>query len=213
MQSHRKVWLMRQELREERQSNVLQAVMQIAAGQGLGAVSLRSVADEAGTSMGQVQYQFGKVADLRLRALERAIDHIDRAVATAQSEVGQDRLKVMAHAMLDADRDHRLALSAFAELRSLARTDPRARAAVEAMTARRRCEIAEVLSMAQRRRILHKLIDPEHEAAVSWSLLLSVSIEVADGVRERSDAEDLVLYHFRRLARNKRITRPPRTEA
>lgn len=202
---------MRQELREERQAHLLRAVMQVAAGQGLGAVSLRNVADEAGTSMGQVQYQFGTVADLRLRALERAIDHIDRAVASSQGEVGQDRLKATAHAMLDADRDHCLALSAFAELRGIARADPRAKAALDAMTRRRRSEIAEVLRAAQHRRILHALVDPEPEADVFWSLLLSVSIEVADAVRERSEALDLMRYHFRRLARNKRITRPPRT--
>lgn len=181
--------------------------MRVAAGQGLGAVSLRSVADAAGTSMGQVQYQFGNVADLQLRALERAIEQIDHAVTGVQGEVGQDRLRETAHAMLDDDPNHRLAISAFAELRGIARTDPRAFAAVEEMTGRRRSDIAEVVRAAQRRGILHALVEPELEADVFWSLLLSVSIEVADGVRERSAALDLMRYHFRRLAKNKRVTR------
>lgn len=199
---------MRQDRRDERRELVLAAVLRVAASQGLAGVSLRHVAAEASASMGQVQHYFGSVADLHLQALEHAVARIDRQVEDAGGATAHDRLRSIALAMLADNAQHALTLSAYSELRGAARTDPRALAVVGEANGRRQAEIADILREAKRHRLLHTLVEPQQEAAVFWMLLLNLAIDVANGVRPRDEAVELMRYHFRRLARTPRISRP-----
>ncbi|XVX20598.1 TetR/AcrR family transcriptional regulator [Actinomycetota bacterium] len=203
---------MRQELRDERRRHIGAAVIRLAASSGIGAVSLRSVASEADTSMGQVQYQFGSVADLLAYATELAVKRIEARVA-ADGVEGQDRLKLLARTLVTHDPELGEVLRAFAQLRTAAVGNERIGASVAGLHQRQRDEIADVLRVARSRRLLHSMVEPAAEADVFWTLLLSVAIEVAQGLRPADDGLATVRYHFLTLARSRRVTRPLRPSA
>ena len=56
--------------------DIAAALIRVVAEQGLDAVSIRTVAREAGVSIGSVQYHFATKDDLLLGAYERAIDNV-----------------------------------------------------------------------------------------------------------------------------------------
>jgi AcrR family transcriptional regulator len=63
------------------------ALMRVVAGHGLDAVSIRTVAREAGVSIGTVQYHFATKDELLLAAYRRVIEQVtDRAVAIAAAD-------------------------------------------------------------------------------------------------------------------------------
>jgi len=63
------------------------ALIRVVVEQGLDAVSIRTVAREAGVSIGTVQYHFATKDDLLLAAYERAIDQVSlRARAVAEQD-------------------------------------------------------------------------------------------------------------------------------
>ncbi|MGZ0147392.1 TetR/AcrR family transcriptional regulator [Kribbella sp. WER1] len=74
-----------EERKARRRRQIAEAVWQLAEREGLEAVTLRQVADEAGVSMRLVQYYFGNRTALLLAALE--ILNAD-AEATAQQRIG-----------------------------------------------------------------------------------------------------------------------------
>lgn len=188
------------------------AVARVAAERGIEAVSLRTVAAEAGTSMGSIQYQFGTVSDLVLFALAQVVGDIEEIIEGDRSTgSGQTRLKSIAQALV-ADNEHtRMTLRAYAQLRSGAPRDPRLAECVQGLHDRRVAELEQILSAAQKRKLLHSLVQADLEADIFWTLMLAVAIEVAQGTREREQALAALRYHFRRLARNQKVTRPARS--
>lgn len=203
---------MRPELRDQRQRRIGEAVLRLAARDGIDAVSLRSVAHEANGSMGQVQYQFGTVADLLRYATELAIAHLRQHLADDPAPAGQERLKQLARALLDDDPEIRTTLRALAQLRTAAARDPRVAALVADLNRRQRDELAAILTSAQDRRLLHRMVQPEAEADVFWTLMLAMATEVAQDLRDRDDGLAALRYHFLSLARNKKVTRAPRAK-
>ena len=68
------------------------ALMRLVVERGLDAVSIRTVAAEAGVSIGAVQYHFATKDDLLLAAYERAIDRVAlraQAIAARASDPGE----------------------------------------------------------------------------------------------------------------------------
>lgn len=190
---------------------VAQAVARLTAAQGIEAVSLRSVAAEAGTSMGNIQYQFGSVADLVLFSLEQAIHGIETALRPADAPprpAAQDTLRHAAEHLLADEAATVLALRAYAQLRTAASRDPRALDLLTALNDRQVAAFEAAFRAAHDRRLLHALVDPRREAEVFWTLLLAVAIEVAQGIRDRRAGLETLRYHFLSLARNRRVTRP-----
>lgn len=191
----------------------MDAVLTIAADDGLDQVSLRNVARHAGVSMGMVQHHFGSTSSMLRASLARAIDAIDRRIeaeigAAPQSEGPQTVLKVTALAYLSDDPIVVPLVRALAQFKSNTARDPATAATIAAYEQRHIAALAASLQEAKRRRLLHRLVEPEAEAEVFWTLLQSVATEVAIGGRDRDEAIDLMRYHFRRLARSARVTRP-----
>lgn len=203
-------WAVRPELRDERRRRIAEAVITIAAEQGVEAISLRTVAREAQTSTGQIQYQFGTVDELTLFAMEQVVAALDAVVGEEPELSGQERLRSVAQRLLAPDPDTTRCLRAYAQLRTLVTREARFRDVLDRFDRRHRAEVAAVLEHAKRNRILHAMVDPQREADVFWSLLVSIAIEAAQGLRAHDEGLDLVRYHFVRLARNARIAAPRR---
>lgn len=200
---------MRQERRDERRRTIGAAVARIAAEHGVSAVSLRSVASESGASMGQIQHHFATVTTLLQVTLEQVVETLDRHIASGVGDAeGQEVLKQHTLALLADDAEVTLALRAYAQLRTVAATDPQIADLVAGFDQRHRDALAAAIHLGQRRRLLHTLVEPEHSADAFWTLLLSVAIEVAQGVRGREPGIALLRYQFRTLARNAWVTRP-----
>ena len=81
------------------------ALIRVVAGHGLDAVSIRSVAREAGVSIGAVQYHFATKDDLLIAAYERAIDQVAmRAAQLPAPEAGPDAyIRALARELLPLD--------------------------------------------------------------------------------------------------------------
>ncbi len=77
---------------DERRRHIVAALLRIAGNQGLGAVSLREVAQEAGVSMGAVQHYFATKEEM----LSFALDHWlklsvhERFTARVRQRISQD---------------------------------------------------------------------------------------------------------------------------
>lgn len=201
---------MRPELRDERRRHIAEAVITLAAERGVDAISLRTVARQADTSTGQIQYQFGTVDELMRFALEQVVAAFDGIVGEEPHLSGQDRLRAIAERLLASDPDTSRCLRAYAQLRTLVTREGRFRDVVEDANRRHRAEVAAVLQEAKRRWLLHGMVDPQREAEVIWSLMVSMAIEAAQGLRDSDDGLDLIRYHVVRLARNKIIAAPRR---
>lgn len=80
---------------DERKSVLAHAVWTLVARNGLEAVSLRSVAAEAGVSMGRVQYYFATKDELLLHSLEYAHRQMESRIATRLADVGDDDREVL----------------------------------------------------------------------------------------------------------------------
>lgn len=203
---------MRAEARAERQAVIGDAVIAVAAEQGIGAVSLRVVAQAAGVSMGAVQHHFGNVPDLVRFGLDRTLAEltaiVDRALAAATDGAeGQAQFRDRARALLADDPRLVELLRAYAQLRTLAARDPHAAAAVAAFDTQHTAALAHAVALGRRRRLLHELVEPEPAAAAYWVLLMSLAMDVALGLRDRAASLATVRAHFRTLARNRRVTR------
>ncbi|WP_227997424.1 TetR/AcrR family transcriptional regulator [Nocardia australiensis] len=79
----------------ERKSALAHAVWTLVARNGLEAVSLRSVAAEAGVSMGRVQYYFATKDELLLHSLEYAHRQMEARISARLAEAGGDEREVL----------------------------------------------------------------------------------------------------------------------
>lgn len=89
-----------------RGAHVLDGVLRVLAGDGLSALSVRSVAAAAGVSPAQVQYYFRTRAELVTAAFERASEEFVAALATlAPAEPSLERLRQIIWTWLPVDSD------------------------------------------------------------------------------------------------------------
>lgn len=196
----------------DRHALITGAVLSIAAEQGLGSATLRSVARTADVSMGMVQHHFASTEILHhdalnsgLAAMRTRLDaSTERAIREAEP---QTVVKLIARAHLeDSDTVVEL-LRAISQFRAKAAHDETVASAIADYDAHYTSVISSALTLAGSRRLLHKLVDPQPEAPVFWALITALGTDVALGLRERADAKALIRYHFLRLARNTRVTR------
>ncbi|HZX08717.1 TetR/AcrR family transcriptional regulator [Kribbella sp.] len=117
------------ENKARRRRQIAEAVWQLAAREGLEAVTLRQVADEAGVSMRLVQYYFGNRTALLLAALEILNEEAEAAAQQRIEALGNDiparelaRAVLMELLPLDEDRRRRYVVQSAYFVRFL--TDP-----------------------------------------------------------------------------------------
>lgn len=204
---------MRTEHRDIRHGMITAAVLDIAAEQGLGHATLRSVARTAEVSMGMVQHHFDSTERLLHESLLTGLADLRALIdeRTAQAwfdDEPQIVVKVIALAHLDDTPSVVRLLRAIAQFRATSPHDETTRAAIADHEGHYTSVIAQAFATAHRRRLLHKLVDPEQEAALFWVIINTLGTDVALGLRDRDQARALLRYHFLRLAKNTRVTRP-----
>lgn len=96
----------------ERRRSIADALIRVAAGQGLEGVSLRHVAAEAGVSSGMVQHYFPTRDEMMVFALAAVRDHHQARIAAVMAGLGadpspRDTLRALITAMLPLDDEGR----------------------------------------------------------------------------------------------------------
>lgn len=213
MQLHRKGLGVHQEPPESRHGLITDAVLTIAAEEGLGHATLRSVARTAEVSMGMVQHHFVSTERMLHDSLISGLADMRALIdaRTAQALLADEPptvVKIIAQAHLEDSAAVVRLLRAIAQFRVTSPHNHTARAAIADHEAHYTALIAQALATARRRRLLHRLVEPDHEAALFWAVINTLGTDVALGLRERDEAHDLLRYHFLRLAKNTRVTRP-----
>lgn len=137
--------------RERKRSTILLAVFRVIATRGLGAVSIRSVAAEAGVSVGRIQHYFGSKRELIRATMAFMISaaeahHFDTETARSPSE---ELWEILTHA-LPLAAESPAATSVFYSLVAASVADPElaailseAEAGVEDLIARQLAELVE----------------------------------------------------------------------
>lgn len=204
---------MRTEQRASRHALITTAVLDIAAEEGLGHATLRSVARTAEVSTGVVEHHFASTKRLLHGSLISGLGDlrslIDARIAQARlDDEPQTVAKTIARAHLEDSPPVVRLLRAIAQFRVTSPRDDTVRTAIADHEARYTSVIAQALAIARRRRLLHKLVEPDQEAALFWAVINTLGTDVALGLRDRAEAHELLRYHFLPLAKNTRVTRP-----
>jgi TetR/AcrR family transcriptional regulator, transcriptional repressor of bet genes len=181
---------------DERRRQIIDGVWRIAAGRGLGAVTLREVAAEAGVSMRLVQYYFRSKENLLLASLER-LGASGSARIAAQIGMADPSPRDVVHgcliAALPVDEDSRrqaLVAHAFA---AAALTDPQLAAA----TRRYPDQLQQVI--ANQIRQVRQEFDADAEARGLLAMVSGLTLSTLLGEIADQDAVAVVDYHLDRV--------------
>jgi len=199
---------------EERRSKILEALISVATREGLHAVSLRSVAAEAGVSLRLVQYYFetkGGLMAAGLARLER-VSHArwaDRLAALPQPPGARATLDALCAEALPTDpasRDFHLLWMSYTVL---ALTDPGIsdRVFVEG-PARLQRRIVEILERGKAGGEFPASLDAGVEATLLLGLIHGLGTAVLVGQQTATNAAACLSFHLDRLASG---TAPPGT--
>jgi TetR/AcrR family transcriptional regulator, transcriptional repressor of bet genes len=165
--------------REERRGELRDAVWRLASRDGLEAVTVRAVADEAGCSTGALVHYFADKEDLLLFAFRTVADRVMRRVAAA--EEGTTDPVELARAMLveglPLDRERQAEVRLWFAFLGLALTRP-ALARDQRLTYRAwRKRVAERLAAGKEQGILRADVDPETQAAALVGLVDGLAVQ------------------------------------
>jgi TetR/AcrR family transcriptional regulator, transcriptional repressor of bet genes len=164
---------------EERRGELRDAVWRLASRDGLEAVTVRAVADEAGCSTGALVHYFADKEDLLLFAFRTVADRVMRRVAAA--EEGTTDPVELARAMLveglPLDRERQAEVRLWFAFLGLALTRP-ALARDQRLTYRAwRKRVAERLAAGKEQGILRADVDPETQAAALVGLVDGLAVQ------------------------------------
>lgn len=165
---------------DERRRHIAAAVSDIAATDGLGEVSFRTVAARAGVSVSLVQHYFGDKANLLRTTLELQSEAMDAAIAAQLTELGDDPsphalLRTVAFAFLPLDEVSRRSMLVYHGFAATALTNADLRGSEMFTNGRNLIGFfaTQIAAASPGRRD-----DPEADATALLSLLLGLSIGV-----------------------------------
>ena len=124
---------------DARRRELLDALLRVVVREGIGAVSIRTVAAEAGCSSRPVQYYFEDKAELLAAAHARVSERMGTRITTAVRALGDDPdpravVETIVHAFLPTTGEARDALIAYFSFYAAELTDPAARLPAAAAT-------------------------------------------------------------------------------
>jgi TetR/AcrR family transcriptional regulator, transcriptional repressor of bet genes len=163
----------------ERRAELRDAVWRLASRDGLEAVTIRGVADEAGCSTGALVHYFADKEELLLFAFRTVADRVMRRVAAAE-EATSDPLELARAMLLEGlplDRDRQAEVRVWFAFLGLALTRP-ALARDQRLTYRAwRMRVAERLAAAKERGLLRADADPDTQAAALVGLVDGLAVQ------------------------------------
>ncbi|WP_327064813.1 TetR/AcrR family transcriptional regulator [Kitasatospora sp. NBC_01302] len=190
---------------EERRAHIIDALLRTAAESGLHAVTLRSVATEAGVSVRLVQYYFDTKEQLLLAALTRLAVRMgervrDRVRAAGSSTAPRDIVEAVLLEAVPTDAEGRTFHLVYTAYAVLSVTDP-ALAGQSFLAAPDEMEdfLVGQLTAAQRAGDTDPRLDARQEAVVLLAASAGLGLSVLLGQRTANDAVDVLQYHLGRL--------------
>ena len=188
---------------EVRRREIADAVLRLAATEGLESVSLRHVAAEAGISMGLVQHYFRGKDDMLAFAYEHdARRHELRIVEKLRAvdrPTVRDVVRTIMVEILPIDEQSRASWLAGIAFFIRAMSNERMAAVVAAGGPAVIELLAERLGAARAAGDLAEGADPQQEAVILWSLVDSQATAIVLGSRTPAEAVATVDYHLDRL--------------
>ncbi|MFB7476214.1 TetR/AcrR family transcriptional regulator [Kitasatospora sp. NPDC056184] len=190
---------------EERRAHIIDALLRSAASDGLHAVTMRSVAIEAGVSVRLVQYYFDTKEQLLLAALERLAVRMgervrDRVRAAGASTDPRGIVEAVLLEAVPTDGESRTFHLVYTAYAVLAVTDP-ALAGRSFLAAPDEMEgfLVAQLTAAQQAGEADPRLDARQEAVVLLALSAGLGLSVLLGQRAAGDAAAVLGYHLGRL--------------
>ena len=180
---------------EERRRELCAAVWRLASREGLEAVTVRGVAEEAGWSTGAVVHYFADKEDLLLSAFQTVADRVSRRLAKLEARTTEPLELARAWLVegLPLDGDRRAEVRVWFALLGLALTRP-ALARAQRLTYRAwRGRVAELLREAQDARAVRANVDCRAAAAALVALVDGLAIQATFDPRAVSGARAVEL--------------------
>lgn len=184
----------------QRRQTIIDALNRIAARRGLGAITIREVAAEAGISVGQVQHYFASKDDMLLAALTQLTERVGQRLRRSLAALGpdateRDLIRSTLIEFLPFDDERRAAMVLFRSYHEGGVNNPETTgpAALEVPRAfdtlmRTRLESAEAGGR------LRGDVDIKHEAAIYQMLVTSLAEGVIAGLTSSDKALDTIDY-------------------
>lgn len=187
--------------RNERRNRIAEAVLELASREGLDHVTLRSVAAEAGISMGQVQHYFATKDDMLLAAVQLATEGMGRRVGERIDSLGDSSeseavLRAILEEMLGLHPDARRLLRISASILTIGHADPRIAEALTGDDDELVELTVETVREAQREGRVDSRRDPEHETVILWAIAGDLGYQVAHDHRPGDEALDVLRYYL-----------------
>ncbi|MDH6114893.1 AcrR family transcriptional regulator [Kitasatospora sp. MAP12-15] len=190
---------------EERRAQIIDALLRAAADTGLHAVTMRSVAVEAGISVRLVQYYFDTKEQLLLAALTRLAVRMgervrDRVRAVGSSTAPRDIVRAVLLEAIPADEESRTFHLVYTEYAVLSVTDP-VLAGQPFLAAPNEMEdfLVGRLTAAQQAGDTDPRLDARQEAVILLAASAGLGLSVLLGQRTANDAAAVLHYHLGRL--------------
>jgi TetR/AcrR family transcriptional regulator, transcriptional repressor of bet genes len=164
---------------EQRRAELCAAVWRLASREGLEAVTVRRVAQEAGWSTGAVVHYFADKEDLLLSAFETVADRVSRRLEKVEEQTSEPLELARAWLVegLPLDSDRRAEVRVWFALLGLALTRP-ALARAQRLTYRAwRGRVADLLHEAQEAGVLRADVDCRSAAAALVALVDGLAIQ------------------------------------
>ncbi|QYN34189.1 TetR family transcriptional regulator C-terminal domain-containing protein [Pseudonocardia sp. DSM 110487] len=185
---------------DARRREIADAVLRLAATEGLESVSLRHVAAEAGISMGRVQHYFRSKDEMLVFAFEyQSRRHeqriVEKLTAAGRPPTIRDVVRTVIVEILPTDASSRASWLAGIAFFIRAMSDDRMAAVVAAGGPGLIEFLAERLAAAD----LAQGVDPRHEAVILWALIDSQATAIVLGGRTPAEAVATVDYHLDRV--------------
>ena len=180
---------------EERRAELREAVWRLASRDGLEAVTVRGVAEEAGCSTGALVHYFDDKEELLLFAFRTVADRVMRRAAAAE-EVTTDPLELARAMLLEGlplDRERQAEVRVWFAFLGLALTRP-ALARDQRVTYRAwRDRVAERLAAAKEQGLIRAEVDPDTQAAALVGLVDGLAVQATFEPRALSAERQLEL--------------------
>ncbi|WP_051967252.1 TetR/AcrR family transcriptional regulator [Kitasatospora mediocidica] len=190
---------------EERRAQIIDALLRAAADTGLHAVTMRSVAIEAGTSVRLVQYYFDTKEQLLLAAVNRLTARMgervrDRVRTAGSSPAPRDIVEAVLLEAVPTDEESRIFHLVHTEYAVLSITD-RALGGQRFLAAPKEMEgfLISQLAAAQQAGDADPHLDARQEAVVLLAVSAGLGLSVLLGQRTADDANAVLRYHLGRL--------------